>query len=353
MAGEVGRVAALWRAGPDERLTETRNYGRLRPIFDACDEVGVAVEPVIYRDELCASVRDRLVDLDGVLVWVDPIAVGEDRSTLDAMLRDVSTRGVWVSAHPDTIDKIGTKEVLYRTQDLGWGSDTYLYTNASEFHERFPERLTIGRPRVLKQNRGNGGIGVWKVARVAHEKDQGTQTPTADAIVRVQHAAPRDDVTEDIPLGAFMLRWDEYLSGDGKLIDQPYATRLTEGMVRVYVVRDEVVGFARQHPAISDTENVLGMPSGKTMLDGDEPSLVQLKSRLEREWIPGLRTLVELDEDELPILWDVDFLYGNPTDTDSDAYLLCEINASSVLPFPPSAPHRVALATRQRLTRRI
>ena len=312
--------------------------------------MGVAVEPVLYRDEQSAKVRDRLVDLDGVLVWVDPIGGGEDRSTLDAMLRDVSTRGVWVSAHPDTIDKMGTKEVLYRTQSLGWGSDTYLYTTAREFHERFPERLTSGHPRVLKQNRGNGGIGVWKVALVADLAKQGERTPTANAIVRVQHAAPRDDATEDMTLSAFMQRCDEFLSGGGKLIDQPYATRLTEGMVRVYIVRNEVTGFARQRPAVSDSENVLGMPSSKTMFGADEPSLAPLKSRLEREWIDGLRALVELDEGELPILWDADFLYGNPTHSDSD-YLLCEINVSSVLPFPPSAPHRVAHAIRQRLTR--
>jgi hypothetical protein len=30
-------------------------------------------------------------------------------------------KGVWVSAHPDVILKMGVKEVLHRTRHLGWG----------------------------------------------------------------------------------------------------------------------------------------------------------------------------------------------------------------------------------------
>jgi hypothetical protein len=33
---------------------------------------------------------------------------GRDRSKLDPMLRDLSDHCVWVSAHPDVIQKIGT-----------------------------------------------------------------------------------------------------------------------------------------------------------------------------------------------------------------------------------------------------
>ena len=82
---------------------------------------------------------------------------------LDALLRDVANQGVWVSAHPDVTLKMGVKEVLYRTKQLGWGTDTQLYRTADAFHEEFPRRLRSDGPRVLKQNRGNDGQGVWKV----------------------------------------------------------------------------------------------------------------------------------------------------------------------------------------------
>ena len=47
--------------------------------------------------------------------------------------------------------------------------------------------------------------------------------------------------------------------------------------------------------------------------------------------------MVGLDKSQLPVIWDADFLYG-PKDTDGiDTYVLCEINVSSVYPFPDDA----------------
>jgi len=68
------------------------------------------------------AVRAHLLSMDGVLVWVDPLRAGKDRSRLDPLLREVAARGVWVSAHPDVILKMGVKEVLYRTRELSWGA---------------------------------------------------------------------------------------------------------------------------------------------------------------------------------------------------------------------------------------
>src|SRR5215203_4234210 len=247
MASTVGTVAVVWRGTGATLPSETRNYDRLRPIFDALSGAGVAVEPVLYCDAECDRVRDQLLRAHGVLVWVDPIGDGEDRTRLDAVLRDVSSHGVWISAHPDTIDKMGTKEVLYRTRDLGWGTDTHLYATSPEFRARFPTVLGASRCRVLKQNRGNGGIGVWKVTLVARPQVGDQSTVPRETIVRVQHAAPRDDATDEVTLGEFMDRCDQYFTGAGMLVDQPFITRVTDGMTRAYLVGGAVVGYARQH----------------------------------------------------------------------------------------------------------
>lgn len=347
MRGHLGRVAVVWRG--DREPTETRNYDRLRPVFDALTFAGIDSEPVVYNDQTLDAARDRLLRADGALVWVDPIGGGEDRAKLDAILRETSSRGIWVSAHPDTILKMGTKEVLYRTKSLGWGTDTHLYATISQFREQFPSRLRDGQPRVLKQNRGNGGIGVWKV----------TLLRGVPAIVRVQHAAPRNDVTEDVTLESFMNWCDRYFAGSAPLIDQAFVSRLAAGMIRAYLVQDEVVGFARQQPEVPSDDSdapaadkVLGMPAAKTMYPAFEPTLAALKHTLEREWVPGLCQLVGIDDGELPLLWDADFLYGPPTGTGADTYILCEINVSSVLPFPDQVPSKLAHAVARRLTGR-
>src|SRR6201999_4036332 len=157
------KLALLWHGDREARRTATPNNNRLNRVFEALAALGVRAEPAVYADDMVAEVREQLLKVDGVLVWVNPISDGQNRTTLDAMLRDVASKGVWVSAHPDVILKMGAKEVLYRTRHLGWGTDTHLYRAAATLHEEFPRKLQLAGPRVLKQNRGNGGEGVWKV----------------------------------------------------------------------------------------------------------------------------------------------------------------------------------------------
>src|ERR1700731_493024 len=162
-ADRRGKIALLWRGDRQARGEATTQNNRYNRDFEALAAVGIEAEPAIYADDIGDEVRAQLLGCDGVLVWVDPISDGQNPTALDALLRDVASRGVWVSAHPDVILKMGVKEVLHRTKQLGWGTDTYLYRTARAFREEFPPRLRTAGPRVLKQNRGNGGQGVWKV----------------------------------------------------------------------------------------------------------------------------------------------------------------------------------------------
>src|SRR3977135_2952927 len=158
----LGRVAILWRGDEAARRSATLDNSRFKDIFAALVDVGVDAEPVVYEDDVLDAVREQLAPLDGVLVWVNPIHEGRNRANLEALLREVAVRGVWVSAHPDVILKMGTKEVLHRTRTMSWGCDTALYRTAEAMRVELPARLATG-PRVIKRNRGNGGEGVWKV----------------------------------------------------------------------------------------------------------------------------------------------------------------------------------------------
>jgi hypothetical protein len=52
--------------------------------------------------------------------------------------------------------------------------------------------------------------------------------------------------------------------------------------------------------------------------------------------------LLGIDAESLPIIWDADFLYGTRDSSGQDTYVLCEINVSSVFPFPEEAPLEIA-----------
>jgi hypothetical protein len=107
-------------------------------LYAAFSKLPVALQPVPYADHAVDEVREQLVGLNGALMWVTPIQDGANRAVLDPLLREVAAAGVWVSAHPDVILHVGTKEVLYRTRELGWGRDIMLYRSWQEFARGSP-----------------------------------------------------------------------------------------------------------------------------------------------------------------------------------------------------------------------
>ncbi|MEO7727078.1 MAG: hypothetical protein ABIS45_07480, partial [Burkholderiales bacterium] len=79
------------------------------------------------------------------------------------------------------------------------------------------------------------------------------------------------------------------------------------------------------------------------------PEFQALKHQLEQEWVPALQRLLYIQTTELPILWDCDFMLGPKNKSGADTYVLCEINVSSVSPFPDSVLPLVAAATLARI----
>jgi hypothetical protein len=229
------RIGVLWRGDRGDRRPD-RSRG-LDALFDAFGELPVEIVPLPFGDARAEEIRAEVAGLDGLLVWVNPIQDGVNRSNVDDLIREASARGVFVSADPAIIMKMGTKEVLYATRDLGWGSDTDIYRSPAEFAKRFPVRLASHGRLVVKQGRGNGGNGVWK----AEFRDVGTIA--RDSQVRVQNAQHRDGTSEHIPLGEFLDRCSEYFAWSGFVIDQAFQERLAEGMVRCYFSHGEVIGF--------------------------------------------------------------------------------------------------------------
>ncbi len=218
-----GRVALLWRGDEAERSTAAPETSRFKAIFAALDALGIDAKPVVYEDDIAEAAGEQLAACDGVLVWVNPIHEGRNRDNLNALLRKVAARGIWVSAHPDVILKMGTKEVLHRTRAMSWGCDTALYRTPEAMRAELPARL-IGGPRVIKRNRGNGGQGVWKVEALA---SAGPRTS-----VRVLDAT--EEASEEMALEAFFDRCAEYFD-DGCVIEQPFQARLCEGVIRCYM----------------------------------------------------------------------------------------------------------------------
>lgn len=335
-------IALLWR-GQAAEWTHRFHEARQWPIVQALWSLGATARPVLYRDEAVRDIRDELLSFDAVLVWVNPLDISGDRSVLDPMLREVAACGVVVSAHPDVIAKIGVKDVLYTTRSMEWGSDVARYVDAEGLRVCFPQRLA-GGPRVLKPNYGNGGRNVWRVQLAAAGDD-----PALGTSVEVQEAR-QGSKSERISLAGFLDRWVPLLNDGGVLIDQAYQPQSSEGMVRCYVCGHRVVGFghnlitALMTPTSIDRISSNLQPMDRVMFGPEVTRFADLRKAVEDRWIPEMQSLLSIADHDLPLLWDADFLFRPAAAAAHSSYVLCEINASSVAPFPPSAVQPLAAA---------
>jgi hypothetical protein len=103
------------------------------------------------------------------------------------------------TAHENRMRSSCTEPILTQASLVTMRRLLVAYIIGIAAQRRNEARLQATGPRVLKQNRGYGGQGVWKaelVSAFAHNR----------AIVRVLHAR-RDSVLEEMPLGDFM-NWE-------------------------------------------------------------------------------------------------------------------------------------------------
>lgn len=310
-------------SSPRDALTEPK-YSKLTSQFAAR---GFDVHSVSYHDSIAIDVVEQLKPFDATLVWVNPIEQGNDRRMLDGMLMDLSAQGHFVSARPDVILKMGTKEILYQSRHETFGTNTKCYSSFNEFKEEFLQ--DDAGTRILKKYRGNGGNGVFKINTTHYKNNRIDLTHATDGehplMMTVNH---------------FFRTFEDYFEQGGMLIDQPWNSNIVNGMVRCYLSGNRVAGFGYQeinalYPII---DCVFKKPSQRFYYSQDCGLFQDLKVVMENDWIVRLQRLTEIASQDLPVIWDADFFINDVNEKDpAKKYSLCEINASCVSPFPESA----------------
>jgi hypothetical protein len=97
---------------------------------------------------------------------------------------------------------------------------------------------------------------------------------------------------DPIALGAFIDGCEHYFDHCGRVVDQAYQRRLGDGMIRCYVVQDQVVGFGHQLikallPPPPEGPNSDAAQPGPRIMHGPEAREFQaLRVKMESEWIP-------------------------------------------------------------------
>jgi hypothetical protein len=116
-----------------------------------------------------------------------------------------------------------------------------------------------------------------------------------------------------------------------------------------------VVGYGHQlikaliDPPEDGPDSPAAQPGPRIMHAKSAPQFQRLRTLIESQWIPQMTAALQIASDELPLIWDADFLYGPKDFNGDDTYVLCEINVSSVLPVPQEGPEEIAQSVEARL----
>ncbi|EAJ9556725.1 Cj0069 family protein, partial [Campylobacter jejuni] len=134
------------------------------PMVNALKAKGWNAEVIFFevgkKDEIYKYVKENF---DGYVSRINPGNLKEENEYFD-MLRKLCADKLVGMPHPDAMIGYGAKDALTKLADTDLvPSDTYAYYDIKTFKENFPKSLAKGE-RVLKQNRGSTGEGIWRVS---------------------------------------------------------------------------------------------------------------------------------------------------------------------------------------------
>jgi hypothetical protein len=322
-------------------LTEEK-YKKLAAHFV---EKGFDVNSVLYNDTIAGKLAKELPRYKAILVWVNPIEQQGDRKILDDLLMKLSAKGCFVSAHPDTILKMGTKEILYRIRETEFGGDIKLYHSFDDFKAQFLLSKDSTGIRILKQYRGNGGDGIFKIDTTNIKNNK----------ISITHAKIGDE-EKMMTIDELFKLFESYFKTSSMFIDQKWNQNIVNGMVRCYLSGSKVTGFGYQeinalYP-ITGSNLVFKKPSQRFYFSEDCGLFKDLKHIMENSWVSELQEITGITNEMLPVIWDADFFINKiNTENTSEKYSLCEINVSCVSPFPESAIPYIGEEVKKRISK--
>jgi hypothetical protein len=161
-------------------------------------------------------------------------------------------------------------------------------------------------------------------------------------MVTVVHAIA-GNVEKTLSVNDFNTEFTSFFSNNGMLIDQEWNKNTINGMVRCYLSGSQVAGFGYQeinalYELNSNANETYYAPSKRFYFTENCGLFNDLKLLMEKKMGSQLRERLAIAQNMLPVIWDADFFINKMNAQSAERkYTLCEINVSSVSPFPPSA----------------
>jgi len=316
------------RGGSDKKADGHR--GDTIPICNAIIDLGWECRPIFYSDAEYDDVKAEIFSSKGYICRVNPGKYeGVTQSKLDGLLNDAVKVGIKGMSSPESMRKMGAKDALVKIRDLRCGlPDTEAYYSMEELKKGFSRTLAGGGIRVLKQNRGSQGEGIW-VCQIkgGEEKKAANGFCPPDTIISLQEAV--DNHKEEKTLEEFTDFCKRYLDGaGGQLVDQKFLPRIKEGEVRVFMIGDKPIELIHKTPKAGGISATLKSGARYVRYPPTEKRFELLMSYFKAD-LPNLMKALGIGDQPLPLIWTADFITG-PKKNGLDTFLVGEFNCSCV-----------------------
>jgi len=352
------------------------------PIANGVINAGAACDLILYDANAHDDFVKATADYHALIVRINPgqLSQGTPEGTqkkFDELMNEYIGKGKLVWSSPKIQTQMGAKDALVKIGKLGCGlPDTLAYYDAGALEAGFKSCFAY-QPRVIKQNRGSAGEGIW-LCWLAKKEDNSLIAFTDYPAKSLKTAPDGLSVETDKSLGdddwlklmemndnhvefhtvkEFMVfcvggpaaegagEWKstfpgEYLKGGkdagGQLVDQRLLPRIDEGEVRILMAGDTCQMAIHKKP-IGGGLSAVGGNSDYTYFKPTDAKYAKMISTLYAD-IPTLLPCMDLAGEPLPLLWTCDYIPKNPegwskSENASDAeteYVVGEFNCSCV-----------------------
>jgi len=345
--------------GPDKNRVDSI------PIANSVIAAGGACEIISYMlgdgkdaDGNTKDFAEKAKAYDALIVRINPgqLSQGTPEGTqakFDDLMNTYIKEGKLVWSSPKIQTQMGAKDALVNIGKLNCGlEDTYAYYSEEELIAGFKKTCAF-QPRVIKQNRGSAGEGIWLcwLCSGKYCKTYGEKSLADSDWIKLMEM--NDNHIEYHTVGEFLEfcvngpdsakagNWmstfpGKYLDGGkaagGQLVDQRLLPRISEGEVRVLLAGDTCQMIVHKKPEGGGLSAV-GGNSAYTYYEPEDPKYSDLLGKLMAD-IPSLLKVMDLEGQPLPLLWTADYIPKDPeyarTDGVDTEYVVGEFNCSCV-----------------------
>merc|ERR1719265_435845 len=340
--------------GGSDKSSNGHRYDSI-PFANGMITSGMSCQLVHYVHEEHDKFFDLMKSFDALIVRCNPGQIkadGGDQAKFDNAMRELRKGGLQVWPSPDVMEFMGAKHALTKVAKMNIGlEDTLAYYTTEAFKEGFKKTMAF-QPRVIKQNRGSSGEGIWIIKLKAGNYCENFGDRSCEDGEMLELMEANDNHAEEHSVAEFIEfcvngrndksgTWTskgvgKYLEGGkeagGMLVDQRFCPRIVEGELRYNCIGKKLVGIIHKKPAAGGISAVGGTGSIYTFYGPEEPLFANLTTNFLSKDLPLVMPSLGLEGEPIPLWWTTDFINASEPGTPSseEKWIVGEFNCSCV-----------------------